>query len=69
MQPLAGLPFGDPAAQSTGAGFLPALPVIPLPRPRRFPALPKPRLPPASAGLWLILTGFAALLVILAITG
>jgi hydrogenase-4 component B len=69
MQPLVGLPFGEPAAQSAGAGFLPALPVIPLLRPRRPPALPKPRLPPASTGIWLILAGFAALLLALAIAG
>jgi len=29
MPPPFGLPFGEPAAQSTGAGFLPALPAIP----------------------------------------
>jgi len=37
MEPPIGLPFGDPAAQTTGAGFLPTLPAIPWPR---LPSLP-----------------------------
>ena len=39
MPPPDGLPFGEPAAQSTGAGFLPTLPRITLPR---VPRLPRP---------------------------
>jgi hydrogenase-4 component B len=62
MQPPVGLPFGDPAAQSTGAGFLPSLPSIRLPR---LPTLPKPRVPPATTGPWLIVIAFAVLLLIL----
>jgi hydrogenase-4 component B len=62
MPPPVGLPFGDPAAQSAGAGFLPALPSVTLPRLRTFP---KPKPPPATAGPWLIVIGFAVLLLIL----
>jgi hypothetical protein len=62
MQPQAGLPFGDPHAQSAGAGFLPTLPSVTLPR---LPTLPKPKAPPATAGPWLIVIGFAVLLLIL----
>jgi hypothetical protein len=63
------LPFGEPEAQSAGAGFLPALPRIPLPRLPRFPAFRPRRKPSAIAGLWLILAGFGALLLFLAISG
>jgi hypothetical protein len=66
MQPPAGLPFGEPAAQSAGAGFLPVLPKISLPR---LPAFARPRPPPASAGIWLMLAGFAVLLLVLAVAG
>jgi hypothetical protein len=69
MQPPVGLPFGDPAAQSTGAGFLPALPVMAT---RRWPPLlsfPRLSLPSAPSGIWLILAAFGALLVVLAVTG
>ena len=124
MQPPLGLPFGDPAAQSVGEGFLPAPPVPSLPRaalpraasaqaaipglaslPAASPgdaspcaaspagawlrlALPRTawrRAPwtgvdgPTSwemsrpfsgvAGLWIVLTGFGALLLLLAVTG
>jgi hydrogenase-4 component B len=62
MQPPVGLPFGNPAAQSAGAGFLPRLPILPLPR---LPSLPKPPAPSAPAGIWLIVVGFAVLLLIL----
>jgi hydrogenase-4 component B len=68
MQPPTGLPFGDPAAQSAGTGFLPALPAIPLRRFARVPAIPPPRLSPVTTGLWLILAAFAMLLLVLAIT-
>ncbi|HEY0422654.1 MAG TPA: hypothetical protein VGC82_04960 [Rhodopila sp.] len=66
MQPPAGLPFGEPAAQSAGAGFLPVLPKMLLPR---LPTLTRPRPPPASAGIWLMLAGFAVLLLVLAVSG
>lgn len=75
MAPPIGLPFGEPAAQSAGQGFLPALPDMTLAqRPRtlaqrpRLPALPPLRPPSAAMGLWLILTAFAALLAVLAVT-
>jgi formate hydrogenlyase subunit 3/multisubunit Na+/H+ antiporter MnhD subunit len=62
MTPPVGLPFGNPAAQSAGAGFLPRLPTIPWPR---LPVLPKPQIPSATAGIWLIVVGFAVLLLML----
>ena len=65
MQSPAGLPFGEPAAQSAGTGFLPVLPAIHLPR---LPALRRPRLPTPRAGIWLVLAAFAALLLVLAVT-
>jgi hydrogenase-4 component B len=82
MAPPIGLPFGEPAAQSAGQGFLPALPDMTLaqrprtlaqpPRtlaqPPRLPALPPLRPPSAAMGLWLVLTAFAALLAVLAVT-
>jgi hydrogenase-4 component B len=68
MQPPVGLPFGDPAAQSVGLGFLPVLPDIPRPRLPRLPAFPKPHLPAATVGPWLTLTAFGLLLLVLAIT-
>jgi formate hydrogenlyase subunit 3/multisubunit Na+/H+ antiporter MnhD subunit len=67
MVPPIGLPFGEPAAQSTGEGFLPPLPA--LPRPPRLPAFPRPRPPSATIGPWLLLTAFAALLLALAVAG
>jgi hydrogenase-4 component B len=68
MAPPAGLPFGEPAAQSTGEGFLPPLPANPLPRLPRMPSLPLPR-PLSPAGImWLVLASFGALLLILAVT-
>jgi hypothetical protein len=102
MAPPVGLPFGEPAAQSAGAGFLPALPDIPLPWPAKPswfgwfgpPATPRaepggpdepgvdvrvpawaparskiPRLASAVAGMWLVLAAFAALLLVLAVSG
>lgn len=66
LKPPVGLPFGEPAAQSAGAGFLPELAAMPpLPRP---PAIRLPAMP-AAIGPWLILAAFAALLLALAITG
>jgi formate hydrogenlyase subunit 3/multisubunit Na+/H+ antiporter MnhD subunit len=54
MKPPAGLPFGDPAAQSAGEGFLPALPDFPLPchfpLPPDFRPLPDLPLPPDLRG-------------------
>jgi formate hydrogenlyase subunit 3/multisubunit Na+/H+ antiporter MnhD subunit len=64
MELPVGLPFGDPAAQSTGAGFLPPLPAIPWPR---LPAVPKPPALPATFGPWLLVIGFAALLLVLTV--
>ena len=66
MRPPEGLPFGDPAAQSAGRGFVPAFPELRLPR---LPPLPRTRLPPAIVGLWLIPLGFGALLLVLAVIG
>jgi hydrogenase-4 component B len=68
MAPPIGLPFGEPAAQSSGQGFLPALPDLTLARRPSLPALPPLRPPPAAMGLWLVLTAFAALLAVLAVT-
>jgi hydrogenase-4 component B len=67
------LPFGEPAAQSTGEGFLPALPDNPLPRAPRIASLPGMALLPALRPLspigiiWLVLGSFGALLLILAL--
>jgi hydrogenase-4 component B len=78
MTPPAGLPFGEPGAQSAGAGFLPTLPTIKLPYPLariplarlpRFPAFRTPRLPSAVAGMWMVLAAFGLLLLTLALTG
>jgi hydrogenase-4 component B len=68
MVPPVGLPFGEPAAQSTGEGFLPALPDNPLPRAWRMPA--PPRLHPLSPNgiIWFVLGAFGALLLILGVT-
>jgi hypothetical protein len=67
MQPPIGLPFGEPSAQSAGAGFLPALPDVPLPALPRTP-LPRAIRPPSAAvGLWLVLAGFGGLLLGLAL--
>jgi hydrogenase-4 component B len=68
MAPPVGLPFGEPAAQSAGQGFLPALPDMTLAEHPKLPALPPLRPPSAAMGLWLILTAFAALLAVLAVT-
>jgi formate hydrogenlyase subunit 3/multisubunit Na+/H+ antiporter MnhD subunit len=68
MAPPVGLPFGEPAAQSAGQGFLPPRPYIALPARPRLPAFPRPRPPSVTAGLWLVLAGFAALLLVLAVT-
>ena len=64
MQLPAGLPFGEPAAQSAGKGFLPALPDFPRPPPglARMPRSLRP--PSAIAGLWLLLAAFGVLLVL-----
>jgi hydrogenase-4 component B len=62
-----GLPFGEPAAQSTGEAYLPALPDIPLPRAPRMPATPVLR-PLTPIGLiWIVLGAFGALLLVLAV--
>nr|WP_294577898.1 hypothetical protein [uncultured Rhodopila sp.] len=69
MKPPVNLPFGEPMAQSAGAGFLPALPrLLPLPH---GPGLPRLRLAtiPAAAALWLVLAAFAVLLLAVAVTG
>ncbi len=68
-QPPVGLPFGEPGAQSAGAGFLPALPRISWPHRPNLPTLPRlPASSAATAGLWLVLAAFGALLLTLAAT-
>lgn len=77
MPPDVGLPFGEPAAQSTGAGFLPPLPR--LPRAKLVPAsggriikqitLPKVAQPSPAMGVWMVLTAFAVLLLVVTVTG
>jgi formate hydrogenlyase subunit 3/multisubunit Na+/H+ antiporter MnhD subunit len=69
MTPPVGLPFGEPAAQSAGEGFLPSLPDMALPWRPRLPAFVRPRPPSATMGPWLILAAFAALLLLLAVAG
>ncbi len=71
----ADMPFGDPLTQSAGAGFLPALPELPVRRlmvPRHlFPGLAI-RLPAslnrAATGLWIILLGLGAMLLLLSLS-
>ena len=63
-EPPIGLPFGDPAAQSAGAGFLPPLPPIRWPR---VPSLPQRPALPATAGPWLLVIAFATLLLVLTV--
>jgi NADH:ubiquinone oxidoreductase subunit 5 (subunit L)/multisubunit Na+/H+ antiporter MnhA subunit len=69
MKPPIGLPFGEPMAQSAGAGFLPALPGIPAVPAPRLPAPPRIAAIPAAAVLWLVLAAFAVLLLAMAATG
>jgi hypothetical protein len=69
MEPPVGLPFGEPAAQSAGEGFLPPLPDIPQLQRHRLPALPLLRPPSAVAGVWLVLAAFGALLLVLGMIG
>ncbi|HEY0182416.1 MAG TPA: proton-conducting transporter membrane subunit [Rhodopila sp.] len=69
MEPPPGLPFGDPAAQSVGAGFLPAFPAPAWPGPPRLPGFAPPRPPSATAVVWLLIAAFAALLLALALVG
>jgi hydrogenase-4 component B len=67
MQLPDGLPFGDPAAQSAGTGFLPGLPAIhrlALPRIPLF--LKRPALP-ATTGIWAMMVAFAALLLVMTV--
>jgi hydrogenase-4 component B len=82
-QPPFGLPFGEPAAQSMGAGFLPTPPPMP-PTRAALTALSK-KLPPtlitalgskrpacpsaAAAGIWGLLAATGVLLLVLAVTG
>jgi formate hydrogenlyase subunit 3/multisubunit Na+/H+ antiporter MnhD subunit len=69
MEPPVGLPFGEPAAQSAGAGFLPPLPDFSwFPR-LRFPALPMVQPPSATVGVWLVLAAFGVLLLVLGAIG
>ena len=68
MQPPVGLPFGEPAAQSVGDGFLPALPAIALPT-IRTPALPNPRPPSPATALWLLLATSGLFLLLTAMFG
>ena len=67
MQPPAGLPFGDPAAQSVGAGFVPQLPLVKLPRLPQLDAPPLPKLSPIILGAGTMLTACALLLLSLAV--
>ena len=105
LAPPAGLPFGEPGAQSAGAGFLPALPAVSLPwlsrilanasrmsqlswsgssapggiadrdeanyegRVSTAPRFAPPRPGAAAAGPWLLLAAFAAVLLVLGMTG
>jgi hydrogenase-4 component B len=69
MTPPLGLPFGEPAAQSTGEGFLPALPDNPLPALPQFPKLPSTRKISAAGGVWVVIGAFGALLLVLAVAG
>ena len=71
MEPPVGLPFGEPAAQSAGEGFLPPLPDI-----HRCPdATGFRRFPAAPAAVrrrrrfWLVLAAFGALLLVLGVIG
>jgi hypothetical protein len=69
------MPFGDPMTQSAGAGFLPALPDLPVRRPlirrplfssvtlRLLPLLNRP-----AIGLWAILLCLGALLLVLSLS-
>jgi formate hydrogenlyase subunit 3/multisubunit Na+/H+ antiporter MnhD subunit len=69
MAPPVGLPFGEPAAQSIGEGFLPPLPDLQLPVLPKLAKFAPPRAPSATAGMWLILAAFGLLLLVLAVTG
>jgi hydrogenase-4 component B len=62
-----GLPFGEPAAQSAGEAFLPALPDIRLPRVLRMPEMPSLRPLTPIGLLWVVVVAFGALLLILAL--
>jgi len=66
LHPPVGLPFGEPAAQSAGHGFLPILPRLPLPRVPTLPALPRLRPPSATGAMWLLIAASSALLLLLA---
>nr|WP_294510694.1 hypothetical protein [uncultured Rhodopila sp.] len=75
MKPPVNLPFGEPMAQSAGAGFLPGLPDLPGPprllhrrHYRGFPRL-SPGTIPAAAALWLVFAAFAILLLAVSVTG
>ena len=67
-KPPAGLPFGEPMAQSAGAGFLPALPDLPALPHSKLPRIPRRSAVPASAVLWLVLAAFAIMLLAASIT-
>jgi len=67
IPPSADLPFGNPATQSAGTGFLPTLPDlgwVRWPVMRNYPSF---RFPSAAAGLWAVLVAVAALLVVLSV--
>ncbi len=66
-EPPAGLPFGEPAAQSDGEGFLPAVPALPRPRLPAIPTFAALRPPSAAAGLSLLVAACGALLLALAV--
>jgi hydrogenase-4 component B len=67
MAPPAALPFGEPAAQSTGEGFLPPHPDKPLAYGLRLPARPKLRSLSPIGLIWIVLCGFGILLLILGV--
>ena len=64
--PPSGVPFDAAAAQSDGAGFLPALPNMTLPRLPTVTVLPRLRLP-RLAGLYMALAAAGVLLLVLAL--
>lgn len=63
------LPIGEPAAQSSGQGFVPAFQVRPLPHLFRKPRILSLGSFSAIVGMWTLIGAFAVLLLLLASTG